>query len=199
MRIALAWRKLEDMAVVEQNKKYVTLGKSSRLYPDTKIDNMQQNPSKIVVGDGTHIRGILLVRPYGDGIRIGSNCYIGDHSRIWAFASVKIGDSVLISHNVTVIDSDSHELDYLEREKSVIQNFASVSPMLGNVETAPIVIEDHVWISYNACILKGVTIGKGAIVGAGSVVTKDVPPWTVVAGNPAKVIRRLQGGSNETL
>jgi maltose O-acetyltransferase len=61
----------------------------------------------------------------------------------------------------------------------------------GNVMVAPIIIEDHVWISYNVCILKGVTIGKGAIIGAGSVVTKDVPPFTVYAGNPAKFIRNI--------
>lgn len=62
----------------------------------------------------------------------------------------------------------------------------------GNVRTAPITIKDYAWISYNVCILKGVTIGEGAIVGAGSVVTKDVPDWTVVAGNPAKIIRYIK-------
>jgi acetyltransferase-like isoleucine patch superfamily enzyme len=54
-----------------------------------------------------------------------------------------------------------------------------------------VVIEDHVWIGFNVGILKGVTIGKGAIIGAGSVLTEDVEPFTVVAGNPAKIIKRL--------
>ena len=54
------------------------------------------------------------------------------------------------------------------------------------------IIKDYAWISYNACILKGVTIGEGAIIGAGSVVTKDVPAWTVVAGNPAKIVRHIK-------
>lgn len=60
------------------------------------------------------------------------------------------------------------------------------------VKTAPIHINEKVWIGMNAIILKGVTIGEGAIVGAGSVVTKDVPPWTVVAGNPARVVKKLK-------
>ncbi len=60
-----------------------------------------------------------------------------------------------------------------------------------DIKSAPVVIEDHVWIGFNLAILKGVTMGKGAIIGAGSVVTKDVEPFTVVAGNPAKIIKRL--------
>ncbi|AKE63582.1 2,3,4,5-tetrahydropyridine-2,6-dicarboxylate N-acetyltransferase [Microcystis aeruginosa NIES-2549] len=60
-----------------------------------------------------------------------------------------------------------------------------------DIKSAPVVIEDHVWIGFNVAILKRVTIGKGAIIGAGSVVTQDVEPFTVVAGNPAKIIKRL--------
>lgn len=58
--------------------------------------------------------------------------------------------------------------------------------------TSPIIIKDHAWISFNAIILKGVTIGKSAIVTAGAVVTKDVPDFTVVAGNPAKIVKYLE-------
>ncbi len=61
----------------------------------------------------------------------------------------------------------------------------------GNIITSPIVIKDYAWISFGSTVLKGVTIGKGAIVAAGSVVTRDVPDWTVVAGNPAKNIKTL--------
>ncbi|MDP5158573.1 MAG: hypothetical protein NWQ07_08360 [Flaviramulus sp.] len=60
-----------------------------------------------------------------------------------------------------------------------------------NVKSSPIVVKNKVWIGFNSIILKGVIIGEGAIVGAGSVVTIDVPDWTVVAGNPAKVIREI--------
>ncbi|MFN7691728.1 MAG: DapH/DapD/GlmU-related protein, partial [Bacteroidota bacterium] len=61
----------------------------------------------------------------------------------------------------------------------------------GNIASKPIVIHDKVWISFNAIILKGVTIGEGAVVAAGSVVTKDVAPYTMVAGNPAKFIKNV--------
>ncbi|NVO02172.1 MAG: hypothetical protein HXX09_05670 [Bacteroidetes bacterium] len=60
-----------------------------------------------------------------------------------------------------------------------------------NIITAPIIINDFVWINFNAIILKGVTIGEGAIIAAGAVVTKDVPPFTLVGGNPARVIKQL--------
>ncbi len=59
------------------------------------------------------------------------------------------------------------------------------------VEMAPIVIADKVWLGMNVTVLKGVTIGEGSVVAAGSIVTKNVPPWTLVAGNPARIIREL--------
>ncbi|MDA3799470.1 MAG: acyltransferase [Kiritimatiellae bacterium] len=87
--------------------------------------------------------------------------------------NIKIGDNVAISHDVTIMDSDGgHSLDYV-----------------GYQAFSPVVIEDNVWIGSRAMILKGVTIGKGAVIAAGAVVTKNVPPNTLVAGVPAKVIR----------
>ena len=65
------------------------------------------------------------------------------------------------------------------------------------VRSAPIVIEDRAWIGFNAIILKGVTIGEGSVVAAGAVVTKDVEPYTVVAGNPARVVKRLERANDE--
>jgi acetyltransferase-like isoleucine patch superfamily enzyme len=181
-----------DVTITQQNAKNLTMGDKSRLYPEARVINMQNDASKITLGENTHIRGILLILPYGKGIHIGSNCYVGDHSRIWAYDSVVIGNSVLISHNVTIIDSDSHEIDFIEREQSFIHIVTKGHPKnKGNLRTAPIIIKDHAWISYNVSILKGVIIGEGAIVGAGSVVTHDVPAWSIAAGNPAKIKKRL--------
>lgn len=176
----------------KRNSEYVNLGENSILYEESKVYNLQQNKLKISIGINTHIRGELLIWPYGNGISIGNNSFVGKNSVIWAGDRITIGNGVLIAHNVTIIDSNSHELDFKEREEKFIEMIRNGHPTnKGNVETAPIIIEDNAWISYNVSILKGVTIGRAAIVGAGSVVTKDVLPFTVVAGNPAKIVRRI--------
>ena len=89
--------------------------------------------------------------------------------------NIKIGNQCAIGRNVMIMDFDAHDIYYSDGTKNHI--------------TKPIVIEDHVWIGAGATILKGVTIGEGAVVGAGAVVTKNVEPHTIVAGNPAKVIK----------
>lgn len=157
---------------------------------EAKVHN-GQDPSKIKIGKGSYVRGTLNVFKYGGRIQIGENSYIGDHSRIWSGEHVTIGDYVLISHNVNIIDTDSHEINAFERAERflhLLQNGTWEDK--GNVKTAAITIEDYAWISYNCSIMKGVTIGKGAIIGADSVVTKDVAPFTLVAGNPAVFIKR---------
>jgi acetyltransferase-like isoleucine patch superfamily enzyme len=178
----------------EQNNRHIVanvVNSGAIFYPEATVSNAQDR-SKITVGQGTHIRGMLHVFKYGGQITIGENCYIGDHSRIWSGESVIIGDYVQISHNVNVMDTNAHELDAIERAERYVDlvNNGSWADK-GNVLTAPVIIEDYAWISFNATILKGVTIGKGAIVGANAVVTKDVPPFTLVTGNPATVKKHL--------
>ena len=160
-------------------------------YPEAVVSN-SLDKSTIVVGKGTHIRGMLNIFKYGGRIVIGENCYIGDHTRIWSGESITIGNFVQISHNVNIMDTNAHELDAIERAErwmDLVHNGHWADK--GNVHTAPIIIDDYAWISLNAVILKGVTIGKGAIVAAGAVVTKNVEPFTMVAGNPAQFIKAL--------
>lgn len=161
--------------------------------PEASVFNEQNDSSKIIVGKGTHIRGSLLIFKFGGSISIGSNCYVGEGTRIWSGESISIGNNVLISHNVNIVDNNAHEIDSEERAKRyedlVIKGHWQEK---GNIISAAVIIEDYAWISFNATILKGVKIGKGAIVAAGSLVTKDVPPFVLVAGNPASVIRTLQ-------
>jgi acetyltransferase-like isoleucine patch superfamily enzyme len=170
----------------------VTLGNESKFYIESKIHNFQKDPEKILVGDNTHIRGELLLFKYGGSISIGDNCYMGEGSRIWSGDKVTIGNNVLISHNVNIIDTNSHELDYEERSeryKDLIANGHWNEK--GSIHTEPIHIGDDVWISFGAIILKGLSIGRGSIVAAGAVVTENVPEFVVVAGNPAKIVKKL--------
>ncbi len=178
---------------VDRCLRQVVKGESSRFYPEAKVYNLQSNPSKIGIGEDSRVKGELLIFAYGGEIRVGSNSYIGEGTRIWSASSVEIGSNVLISHNCNIIDTDSHEIDHLERAKGfkgLIHEGHSKEK--GNIASAPIRIHDHAWISYGVSVLKGVSVGKGAIVAAGSVVTKDVPEFTVVAGNPAVVVKNLQ-------
>jgi len=162
------------------------------IYPDAIVNNSQKDKSKIILGSNTHILGTLLVFPYGGEIIIGNNCYVGDLSRIWSAEKIEIGNDVLISHNVNIIDTNVHETNVLERTVNGREILKHGLPKeKGNVASASIIIEDNVWINFNSIILKGVRIGKGAIVAAGSVVTKDVPSFTLVGGNPAKVIKTI--------
>jgi acetyltransferase-like isoleucine patch superfamily enzyme len=169
-----------------------TTNKGSTFYPEANVYNFQNDKLKIVIGYNTHIRGTLHVFKYGGFIKIGNNTYIGDNTRIWSGEYISIGNNVLISHNVNIIDTSAHEKDAFERSErflDLIKNGPWVSK--GNVLTEPIYIGDYVWISFNVSILRGVTIGEGAIIGANSVVTKDIPPFSLSVGNPAKVIKYL--------
>jgi len=169
-----------------------TIGEKSSFFPNSAVINSQQK-DKIIIGNNTHIRGQLLVFKYGGTIKIGDDCFIGDGSRIWSGDNIIIGNNVLISHNVNIVDTNAHEIDYLERAiryRDLIKNGPWESK--GSIVTSPIIIKDYAWISFGSIILKGVTIGEGAIVGAGSVVTKDVPDFALVAGNPAKIVKYLK-------
>lgn len=104
--------------------------------------------------------------------------YMNHDCVIDCFSSIRIGQNVVISERVVIRDSDNHFITWRGG------NCNEDKPM-----SAPIVIGDHVWIGMNVIVLKGVTIGEGVVVSAGSVVTKDVPPHSLVAGVPAKVIK----------
>lgn len=192
---------INQKLVANRCKKW-TNKRAGIFYASSRVINISQQPECINIGLNTHVRGELLIFANGGKITIGNNTYVGEGCRIWSAEKIEIGNNVLISHGVNIIDTNSHELDYLERANgfsNLIKNGHSKEK--NNILTAPIVIEDYAWISFNAIILKGIRIGKGAIVAAGSVVTKDVAPFTVVAGNPAQLIKTLSNddlGRNDT-
>lgn len=171
-------------------EKLVNIGKSSVIYPEAIIYNPPNDPSRIVIGENSHIQGELHIFNYGGRIEIGNNTYIGKDSRIWSGDNVKIGNNVLISHFCNIIDTNSHEINPYERAERSKEIFSSGHwKTKGSIKTSPITIKDYAWISFNVSILKGVTIGEGAIIGACSVVTDDVPDFALAIGNPAKVIK----------
>ena len=135
----------------------------------------EKESGKIIIGDRTHIGGSTFI----------------------SINSIEIGNDVTIAWDCLFYDHNSHAVDWNERKNDTEQEYSDI--MAGKseianknwsvVKSAPIKICDKVWIGYGATILKGVTIGEGAVIAARSVVTKDVEPWTVVGGNPATKIK----------
>ncbi|HKN19728.1 MAG TPA: acyltransferase [Dissulfurispiraceae bacterium] len=150
------------------NNGYIEIGDDVRIIGSNNI----MVGFKVTGGEDKTAR--LVIR---DDVTIGFGCEINVAS------SVYIGSHVRFATGVKIFDNNSHPTDArLRREKS---------PMTLQ-DIAPIVIEDDVWIGINAVILKGVVIGEGAIVAAGSVVTKSIPPNVIAAGNPARIVKSLQ-------
>jgi acetyltransferase-like isoleucine patch superfamily enzyme len=128
---------------------------------------------------GEHFR---LIPPFyadcGKNIRVGDRVFINQNCTFYSLAEITLGDDVMIGPNVSLITSE-HPVAPSKRR----------AYLLGK----PITIETGVWIAAGATVIGGVTIGENAVVAAGSVVTRDVPPNTLVAGNPARVIRSIEG------
>lgn len=122
----------------------------------------------------------LLIPPFytagGNEIRVGRNVFINQNCTFYDLGGLDIGDDVMIGPNVSLITA-SHPLDPSQRSAVTIGN--------------PIVIERNVWIAAGAIVIGGVTVGENSVVAAGSVVAKNVPPNTLVGGNPARVIRSI--------
>jgi len=167
----------------------VVLHESATIHPTARLQNLSQAERAIVVGGDSHVRGELLTFWNGGSIEVGNRSYIGENSRIWSQSSIRIGSDVLISHLVDIHDTDGHPIDPDERlqdSRAILQRGEYHTPTA--TKSSPVVIEDQVWLGFKATVLKGVTIGRGAIVAACSVVTKDVPAYAIVVGNPARVV-----------
>jgi len=153
------------------------------------VRNFHGPSSAIKIGANTVILGELCAFCAGATIEIGEDTYIGPRSNIMAFDSIRIGSRVQISHGVNIYDNNSHStsasLRYAHMKTILTKGHP---PIVEDLDRAPIVIEDDVWIGFGTIILKGVHIEKGAIIGAGSIVTKNVPPFAKIVGNPPRQI-----------
>lgn len=155
-------------------RKLTTCGKNPRfrnrgfLFPGRNAE--------IHVGDNVLLeRGVRLSLGDNAKMYIGDNTYLGDGTSVLAVQEVRIGTGCAVSWHVVIMDTSSHPVG---QEGEEIKT-----------KIAPVIIGDHVWIGSRAVILKGVKVGAGAIIANNAVVTKDVPPKCMVAGNPARVIK----------
>lgn len=134
-------------------------------------------------------RGCIVAERPNSIIEIGH--HVGMSSPcLWAKERITIGNYVNIGGDCIIMDSDAHNLDWRVRDSG--EMFAPMVSMDNHTaKCAPIVIKDHVLIGAKSIILKGVTIGEGSVIGAGSVVVKDIPENSIAVGNPCKVIKRI--------
>jgi acetyltransferase-like isoleucine patch superfamily enzyme len=156
-----------------------------------RIRNALGDSNKILIGRHSHIRGELMIFGHGGRISIGEWCYVGVGTRIWSAGSIEIGNRVLISHSVNIFDNLTHPLKAADRHEQAKQIFTSGHPREISLDEKPVKIGDDAWIGACAMILRGVSVGEGGVVAAGAVVTRDVPAYSIVAGNPAVVVREL--------
>lgn len=143
-------------------------------------DNCSVNGYTTFSAAAIHEKPVLIV---------GNNSHIGYEVSISVAERVEIGDNCLIADRVFIADNNGHPIDPVRRRLGQKVNLDEISPIrIGN----------NVWLGYQSVILKGVTIGDNSIIGANSVVTKDVPANTIVAGNPAVTVRSLSESSSQT-
>lgn len=148
--------------------------------------------TQIIIGNNCDLSDCRLYA-IGDGkILIGNFTTIRYNSKISAVCEIKIGDYVIISNNVRIYDHNSHPTDPQVRIEMCKGGFYGDAWSATKASNKPVTVEDNVWVGEYSTILKGVHIGKGSIVASNSVVVKDVPPYSIVAGNPAKIVKYIE-------
>ncbi len=169
------YSKLKSKTKKEFNEN-VKLYKSVKVSPNVIFDT--KYGGKIEIGSDTEILYGVLILTYGGNIKIGKNCSINPYTVLYGHGNLTIGDNVLIAGHCLIIPAN-HKFENLD---------VPINKQ-GEIRKG-IIIEDNVWIGSGCRILDGVTIGTGSIVAAGAVVNKNVEPYTVVGGVPAKEIKK---------
>jgi acetyltransferase-like isoleucine patch superfamily enzyme len=189
-------RKRAYSAIQKRNRMYIAAGNNSN------VDSLQlqivfpENRIYVTVGNNSNVLSTIIFEDKQGKVAFGDRNYIGADTKFYCINNISVGNDVLLSWGCTIIDNNSHSLISQERKTDVLDAMQGAREGVEGkykdwsvVKSAPIVIKDKAWIGSNSIIMKGVTIGEGAIVAAGSVVTKDVPDYAVVGGNPAKIIK----------
>ena len=188
------WRLIRDKRIKIGNDTILRTGFGWEIRENPEI-----SPA-IIIGERCIVGGLWIVDNSRGRIKFGNDSTIGAGALlVSADSSIEIGNNVVISFNVTFYNTNAHSLDINERKQDVKNTLEYLKGKRSDrginwdkIVSKDIIVEDDVWIGFGTTILKGVTIGKGSIVGAQSVVTHDVPPYSVVAGNPAKVVKSLK-------
>jgi acetyltransferase-like isoleucine patch superfamily enzyme len=164
-------------------------------------DHNLQIGALVILADGSKKTDILLrnnVTLYGTlssqtggKIIFGNNTRLGRNSIIKSVNSVQIGDYTAIADNVVITDNNNHPEDPDFRRKMKLDSLGGDMRLWKHSENAAIIIGENVWVGEKSRIQKGVSIGDNSIIAAGSIVTKNVPPNTIVAGIPAKIIKEI--------
>lgn len=184
---------------LKSNAKYIVKGNSH--FTDNfrlRIIRPFEKKSYLQLGDNCLLDCKILFESGEGKVVVGNNNYLGN-SNIICRTSIVFEDNIFVAWGSYFYDHNSHSIDYREREKDIQQqllDYRNKQLFIENknwnvVDTAPIKVCSNAWIGMNCIILKGVTIGEGAIVAAGSVVTKNVAPWTIVGGNPAMILKKI--------
>lgn len=168
---------MSDKSVMEQQKKARELTQKLNTMDRSDFEGLQSVVKKLLGKSENAWINPPFYCDYGFNIEVGKNLFINYNCTILDVAKVKIGNNVLIGPNVSIYTA-GHPI-HADTRKT------------GYEYGAPITIGDNVWIGGNSIILPDVTVGSNSVIAAGSVVTKDVPEWTVVAGNPARVIKKI--------
>ena len=163
-------------------KKFSSVGNNSIIYKPKYID---RNKKQISIGNNTTILNGSRIQTYLNSsgirgeIRIGNNCYFGYGLSLLGGADIVIEDGVLMASDI-MISSENHSID------PEINDYYMNQPL----HCKPVVIGEGTWIGEKVCVLPGVKIGKKCVIGAGSVVTKSIPDFSIAVGNPAKIIKK---------
>lgn len=182
---------------------YLDIHETAVISPQATLQIMQLSAEPAVmlrIGAYSHVFGNFILQNKDATISIGERCHIGA-SHFFCTQNIVVGDDVMISWSNTFIDHDNHSIYWEERKSDALNFLREYIEFSGvtkgrfhdwtNVGKSSIHVHDKVWISFNSIILKGVSIGEGAVIGAGAVVTKDIPGWVLAAGNPGRVVREL--------
>lgn len=187
---------------VNRYKDIVDIGKSSIIGKNVGINyDCEKLSSKVhfILGENSLIFCNIGFQNNNGLITIGDRSYIADGTKLLCVNEIDIGNDVLISWDCTIYDNDSHNIEWENRKYDVLnmvkdyKNFGDINKHKdwNKINSKKIKINDKVWIGFGVTILKGVVIGEGAVIAAKSVVTKNVQPYTVVAGNPARIVKYI--------